>query len=73
MPKRPKKQYCPPVSRKAATKLDVAHEQGVSLRTVDTWLKERPIPYRKFGPRLIRFDLDKVAAALERFTVKELS
>jgi len=71
--KRDGAQYCPPASRKAARKIDVAHEQGVSLRTVDQWLAEHRIPYKKLGPRLIRFDLDKVNAALERFEVKEVS
>jgi excisionase family DNA binding protein len=72
MSRRPEKPYSPPASRKSATKLDVAHEYGVSLRTVDTWIYEKKIPYKKLGPRLIRFDLDRVAAALERYTVEEI-
>jgi excisionase family DNA binding protein len=59
-------------SRKAATKRDVAREAGVSLRTVDNWIAQKKIPYRKLSPRLIRFDLDAVARALERYTVKEI-
>ncbi len=62
-----------PVSRKSATKRDVANEHRVSLRTVDAWIHDRKIPFRRLGPRLIRFDLDRVAAALERYTVKEIS
>jgi hypothetical protein len=73
MARKPAKPYSPPLSRKAATKLDVAHEHRVSLRTVDTWMAEHRIPYKKYGPRLIRFDLDAVAAVLERYTVREVS
>jgi excisionase family DNA binding protein len=73
MSRPPQKTYSPPASRKAATKLDVAHEHRVSLRTVDTWIQQKKIPYKKLGPRLIRFDLDRVAAALERYTVKEIA
>ena len=66
------KQHSPPASRKSGTKLDVAREHGVSLRTVDTWISRRLIPYKKYGARLIRFDLDQVAEALDRYTVKEV-
>jgi hypothetical protein len=69
---RPIKQYTPPASRRAATKIDVAHENGVSVRTVDTWMSRHLIPYKKLGPRMIRFDLDAVAKALDRCTVKEV-
>lgn len=73
MPRRPKKPYTDPVSRKAATKFDVAHAQNVSLRTVDQWIHDHKIPYKKLGPRLVRFDLDEVDRALQRYLVKELS
>jgi hypothetical protein len=72
MPRRPQQQYSAPASRKAGTKRDVAFEHGVSLRTVDTWISRHLIPYKKYGARLIRFDLDKVAAALDRFEIREV-
>jgi excisionase family DNA binding protein len=60
-----------PASRKGATKLDVAREHGVGLRTVDKWISQRVIPYKKLG-RSVRFDLDAVERALSRFTVREV-
>jgi excisionase family DNA binding protein len=61
-----------PVSRRAATKSDVAREQRVSLRTVDQWMHDRKIPYKKLGPRLIRFNLDEVERALSRYVIEEV-
>jgi excisionase family DNA binding protein len=58
-------------SRKAATKRDVCREYGVSLRTVDYWMAQHKIPYRKYG-KIVRFDLDAVERALNRYTVKEV-
>jgi hypothetical protein len=63
----------PPVSRKNATKRQLAHEQQVSVRTVDQWIHDKIIPVRKISPRIVRFDLDKVQEALDRYTVKEVS
>jgi excisionase family DNA binding protein len=57
---------------KGGTRLDVAREYNVSLRTVDAWIHDRKIPFQKLGPRLVRFDMDKVAQALERYTIKEV-
>ena len=59
--------------RKHATKREVAREYGVSLRTVDTWIAQKKIPFMKLSPRLVRFDLDAVERALARYTVKEIS
>jgi hypothetical protein len=61
-----------PVSRKNATKRQLADEQRVSIRTVDKWIHDKKIPYRKLSPRMVRFDLDEVAKALDRFIVKEI-
>jgi hypothetical protein len=61
-----------PVSRKNATKRQLAHEQQVSMRTVDQWLHDKIIPVRKISPRILRFDLDKVQEALNRYTVREV-
>jgi excisionase family DNA binding protein len=54
------------------TKADVAREYNVSLRTVDAWIHDHKIPFQKFGKRLLRFDMERVAQALERYTVKEV-
>jgi hypothetical protein len=60
-------------SRKRGTKRDVAREHKVSVRTVDTWIAQKKIPYQKLSSRMVRFDLDAVARALNRYTVKEIS
>jgi excisionase family DNA binding protein len=59
------------MKRTWVTKRDVVREYGVSMRTVDKWIAERKIPYYKVG-KLVRFDLDKVAKALERYTIHEV-
>jgi hypothetical protein len=62
-----------PISRKNATKRQLAHEQQVSVRTVDQWIADHKIPVKKISPRIVRFDLDRVQEALDRYTVKEVS
>ena len=73
---RPKRKKRPldlaPVSRKNANKAELAHDQRVSIRTVDQWIHDKKIPYRKLSPRLVRFDLDEVEKALSRYTVREV-
>jgi excisionase family DNA binding protein len=61
-----------PVSRKNLTKPELARELRVSMRTIDTWMQQKKIPYKKLSPHLVRFDLDQVEKALERYTVKEI-
>jgi len=74
---RPKRKKRPlnlaPVSRKNANKADLAQEQRVSIRTVDQWIANRKIPFRKLSPRMVRFDLDEVARALDRYTLREIA
>jgi excisionase family DNA binding protein len=62
----------PRAPRKRGTKRDVADEYKVSIRTVDTWIAQKKIPFFKLGSRLVRFDLDAVAKALERYKVEEV-
>jgi len=59
--------------RKRATKREVAREYRVSLRTVDTWIAEKKIPFMKLSPPLGRFDLDAVERPLARYLIKEIS
>jgi excisionase family DNA binding protein len=61
-----------PLSRKNANKAELAQDQRVSIRTVDQWIHDKKIPYRKLARRMVRFDLDEVAKALDRFTVREI-
>jgi hypothetical protein len=70
--KRPTPVPIAPPSRKSATKRQLAQEQQVSLRTIDQWIADHKIPVKKLSPRLTRFDLDAVQAALDRYTVQEV-
>jgi excisionase family DNA binding protein len=51
----------------------VAREFGVSIRTVDKWIHEKKIPFVKISERLIRFDLDEVDKAINRYTIREVA
>jgi excisionase family DNA binding protein len=50
----------------------VARQYGISLRTVDTWISQKKIPFFRLGARLVRFDLDAVTKALDRYLIKEI-
>lgn len=46
---------------------------GVSVRTIDTWVARRTIPYIAASPRLHLFDLEAVKTALKsKFGVEAL-
>jgi excisionase family DNA binding protein len=51
---------CPLVKKKV-----LAAMLGVSVRTIDTWVARRSIPYIATSPRLHLFDLEAVKAALK--------
>ena len=53
-------------------KLELAEFLDVSLRTVDSYVSSRRIPYIKIG-RLVRFRLPDVERALKRYTIEEVS
>jgi len=53
------------------TRRELAEFLDVSLRTVDGYVRQRRIPYIRLG-RLIRFRIEDVERALQRFTVKEV-
>jgi hypothetical protein len=61
------------ISPTGARKRDIARRYGVSTRTVDTWIQQKKIPFRRLSSRCIRFDLTAVDCALSRFTVKEVT
>jgi excisionase family DNA binding protein len=44
---------------------------NASVRTIDSWVHNKKIPCRKIG-RMIRFDLDRVMAALDRYVIREV-
>ena len=41
-----------------------------STRMIDGMMKKRMIPYLKWGSKTVRFDFEKVTAALEKFELK---
>jgi hypothetical protein len=51
-------------------KAGVAKAMTVSERTVDYWREQGIIPYLSLGNRFIRFDLNEVRQALERYKVE---
>lgn len=52
---------------KLLTATQLAAEITVGRRTIGAWTKARKIPALKLGRRCVRYDLDKVRAALAKF------
>jgi excisionase family DNA binding protein len=53
------------------TKAEIAeYIGGSSTKIVDKLMRERKIPFTKIGHRTLRFDRDKVLAALSRLEVR---
>jgi len=50
---------------------ELALSFGVSLKTIERWTSRRMIPFLRLSPRLIKYDLARVRAALEKYEVKE--
>ena len=51
---------------------ELALTVGVSLKTVERWTSRRMIPFLRLSPRLIKYDLARVRAALEQCEIKEI-
>jgi Helix-turn-helix domain len=60
------------VHRRLICKKELAKELSVSPRTIDNWVRKKRIPVHRFTPRLLRYDLRKVQAALDKYEVIEL-
>jgi excisionase family DNA binding protein len=58
--------------RRLLSKRELAAILSVSQRTIENWLAEKRIPRLRLSPRLTRFSLPKVEAALERYEIKEV-
>ena len=58
--------------RHLLSKKELANAVGVSPRTINNWMAGRRVPYIRISARLIRFDLERVKAALTRYEVKEV-
>jgi len=59
-------------ARHFLSKQELAIALGVSPRTLDSWMAQRRIPFLRLSARLIKFNLERVTAALARYEVKEL-
>ena len=49
---------------------EIATALGENTRTISTLRRSGKIPYLKLGWRTVRYDLDKVVAALQRLEVR---
>jgi len=54
------------------SKAELARVLRVSPRTLEGWAREGRIPVLRLGVRCIRYRLDRVLAALDRFEVREV-
>lgn len=51
----------------------VAKAASVSVRCVEQWMQRKLIPFVKLSPRMVRFHLPSVLAALRRLEIKEVA
>jgi excisionase family DNA binding protein len=54
------------------SKQELAFAVGVSPRTIDNWIAQKRIPFLRLSTRLIKFNLERVKAALARYEIKEI-
>jgi len=47
------------------TTSELSEALGISPRTIFAWKKERGLPFVNLGPRLIRYDFEKIEIWLE--------
>src|SRR6266568_3239814 len=60
------------VGRHLLSKPELALALGVCPRTIDNWMAQRRIPFIRLSARLIKFNLERVKAALARYEIKEV-
>jgi predicted DNA-binding transcriptional regulator AlpA len=63
---------CERITKRFHSKQEVALAIGISPRTLDGWMAEKRIPFIRLSARLIRFDLERVKHALEKYEVQEV-
>lgn len=51
-------------------KAEVAAELNLTVRGVEDMMRRRKIPFLRMSHKVVRFDLDKVRAALSKFEVQ---
>ena len=60
------------LGRHFLSKQELALVIGVSPRTIDNWIAQKRIPFIRLSARLIKFNLERVKAALARYEIKEV-
>ena len=60
------------IPKRLLSKRELAAVLGVSQRTIENWLAQKRIPQLRLSPRLTRFNLSRVEAALARYEIKEV-
>jgi hypothetical protein len=60
------------VGRHFLSKQELALVIGVCPRTIDNWMAQKRIPFIRLSARLIKFNLERVKAALGRYEIKEV-
>jgi len=60
------------LGRHFLSKRELASAVGVSPRTINNWMARKQIPFIRFSARLIKFNLDRVKAALARYEIREV-
>jgi excisionase family DNA binding protein len=60
------------LTRRLLRKQEIAKQLCVSQRTIGNWTRQKRIPVHRFSSRLIRYDLQKVQRALDRYEIREV-
>jgi hypothetical protein len=60
------------LGRHFLSKQELALVIGVCPRTIDNWMAQKRIPFIRLSARLIKFNLERVKAALARYEIKEV-
>jgi hypothetical protein len=60
------------LGRHFLSKQELALAIGVCPRTIDSWMAQKRIPFLRLSARLIKFNLERVKAALARYEIKEV-
>lgn len=58
-------------SKYLLTKQQIAERLGVSLSTINSWMKRGILPYYRLSPRCIRFDIAKVDEAIQQMVARQ--
>jgi excisionase family DNA binding protein len=62
----------PPIRPGLLSKGELALTLGVSIRTIEEWMAQKRIPFLRLSSRFIKFNLERVNAALDRYEIQEV-